>query len=67
MKFSTLKKQAQSATSFHHHRMRWSAKYPNYAECRICGAWVQVLTNPPPNSINIGGPAIALSCGDAWK
>jgi len=67
MKFSTLKKQAQSSTSFRGHKMKWSEKYPNYAECRKCGAWVQVMENPPPNDINIGGPAVAIHCGDNWK
>ena len=34
-----------------------------YAECRKCGAWVQVDTYPEANGIDIGGSAVATSCG----
>jgi len=34
------------------------------AKCRNCGAWVQVETRPGPNSIDTGGPAVAVNCGD---
>lgn len=27
-----------------------------------CTAWVQVQVAPPPNGIDIGGPAVALNC-----
>lgn len=27
-----------------------------------CQAWVQVQVAPPPNGIDIGGPAVALNC-----
>lgn len=27
-----------------------------------CGAWVQCETRPAPNSIDIGGPAVAVGC-----
>jgi hypothetical protein len=30
--------------------------------CAICGAWVQVLLNPLPNEIDLGGPAVAQDC-----
>lgn len=32
------------------------------AHCLCCPAWVQVETNPAPNSINIGGPALTQTC-----
>ena len=35
-----------------------------FAECCNCKAWVQVETHPAPNSIDIGGPALGLNCGD---
>ena len=34
------------------------------AKCRQCEKWVQVELNPAPNSIDIGGPAVALGCLD---
>lgn len=33
------------------------------AKCRRCGAEVQVILYPKPNEINIGGEAVALTCG----
>ena len=33
-----------------------------YAECIYCSKWVQCEENPSPNSIDIGGPAIAVGC-----
>ena len=67
---STLRREAQAATHWRGHRMRWSA--PQYgdgglravqsAECRSCGAWVQIDTHPPANGIDIGGSAVALEC-----
>ena len=32
--------------------------------CARCGAQVSVDLSPPANGIDIGGPAVALSCGD---
>jgi hypothetical protein len=29
-----------------------------------CGKWIQVESNPAPNGIDIGGPAVALNCMD---
>ena len=36
----------------------------NNAECKVCGAWVQVNTNPAPNQIDIGGPSVAVDCNE---
>lgn len=32
------------------------------AECKDCGAWVDVNPKPAPNEIDIGGTAVALNC-----
>lgn len=32
--------------------------------CRVCKAWMRVETNPSPNSIDIGGSAVAVGCED---
>lgn len=32
------------------------------SHCLCCPAWVQVETNPLPNSIDIGGPAVTQTC-----
>ena len=31
-------------------------------ECKVCGAYMQILASPAPNQIDIGGPAVALTC-----
>ena len=36
--------------------------YTGTAVCVVCGAWVQVETHPWPNGIEVGGPAVAVSC-----
>lgn len=33
------------------------------AKCYDCAATVRVTPNPKPNEINIGGTAVALTCG----
>ncbi len=30
--------------------------------CRKCGAFVDVMPNPPANGIDIGGSAVAVGC-----
>jgi hypothetical protein len=32
------------------------------SKCKDCGMEVQVLTNPAPNEIRIGGEAVSLNC-----
>jgi transcription elongation factor Elf1 len=34
------------------------------AECKHCGAYVQCLTHPRANEIDIGGSAVAIGCTD---
>lgn len=36
--------------------------YVGFAECKECGAYVEILTHPQPNQIEIGGPAVAINC-----
>jgi len=51
------------------HTIRWQkAVFSNYpdgtqqGDCTKCPAWVDIDSNPLPNGIDIGGPAIALDC-----
>ena len=48
------------------HDMVWEhppvSKTINNAECKFCGAWVQVNTSPAPNQISIGGSSVAINC-----
>lgn len=32
------------------------------AQCKRCSSWVQILTKPRPNEIEIGGDAVAKDC-----
>ncbi len=61
MKIETLKKRAQSSTSFRGHKMKWNN---GLGTCKHCGAWVQLNIKPLPNDIDIGGPAVAINCHD---
>ena len=69
---SSLDKKRGEATlqaTFRGHTIKWCN--PHHGEgnsiqdgyCVECGAWVQVCTNPPANSVDIGGPAVAVNCG----
>lgn len=65
---ATLKRKAQSATHARGHRMAWTLYLEEprgpflYAQCRNCGAYVQVLDKPRANEIEIGGTAVAINC-----
>lgn len=62
-----LKEQAKESCVLRGHQMRpFRQTMPGVflAECRQCDKWVQVKLNPAPNSIDIGGPAVALGCFD---
>ena len=64
-RITRLKAEAKDVAEWREHRMtRFHHYTPDNAvsECIICGAEVQVLANPAPNQIDIGGEAIALSC-----
>jgi len=62
-----LKLEAQDACRFRGHKLgafKHLGEVRKYAmaECVKCGAWVQVCDAPMPNEIDIGGPAVAVSC-----
>lgn len=63
----SLKAEATRAVHWRGHTMtRWepSDYWPNAANatCKRCGASVAVQVNPPPNSCDIVGDAVALNC-----
>jgi len=58
-KETRLKKEANRAADFRGHRLFWQG---NTGTCEHCGAWAQIDTNPAPNGIDIGGPAVAVNC-----
>ncbi len=68
MRLDKLIKEAEEACEFRGHTMgAWTTRnYGEYAcgscECVVCHAQVTVVTDPLPNSIDIGGSAVALHC-----
>jgi len=73
-----LREAAEESCLFRGHALHWVPPYhgerksSQSAFCIRCGAWVQVDTQPDANGIDIGGPAVALSCGpmdehDTWE
>jgi len=63
MKLTTLIKRAQRYSSMRGHRLKWQTYGDTNAigGCR-CGAYVQCLTRPDPNQINIGGTIFRCDC-----
>jgi hypothetical protein len=59
-----LKLSATKSTTFRGHDMKKWLPITGGAirECRDCGSWVQVLTQPQANQIDIGGAAVAQTC-----
>jgi hypothetical protein len=61
-----LKREAREACEWRGHTMsryRLSDFWRKpYAKCKVCGASVHVDDRPPPNGIDIAGPAVALNC-----
>jgi hypothetical protein len=65
-----LRREARAAAAWRGHRMaRFSPLLPSTgrggysdAACTACGASVRIDTAPAPNSIDIGGDAVAVSC-----
>ena len=60
-----LKIEARKAAVFQGHRLaRFNHYTPGNAvsTCQDCPAEVQVLSQPAPNQIDIGGEAVALGC-----
>lgn len=64
MTLSELKQSALESTTFRGHKM---AAWKDFlavsrCACKVCGMEVSVTPNPAPNDIDIGGPAVALTC-----
>lgn len=63
-----LRREALDSTRFRGHNMRvfhWDRtldRWRGFSTCRECGMYVQVLTHPMPNDIDIGGEAVATNC-----
>lgn len=53
---------ATSSATYRKHKLQWTVG-PDMATARCaCGCYVQVLTKPQPNQIDIGGDAVTLNC-----
>jgi len=66
-KMECLQAKALKATDFRGHDMGDFVNHPwrsdvSYAHCKKCDKQVVVDCSPPPNGIDIGGEAVALSC-----
>ena len=67
-KFDRLKRSARQSALYRGHDLAnfdtylYSRGISGCAKCRVCGAEVQVITNPLPNEIEIGGEAVAIGC-----
>lgn len=67
---TTLTIEADKAATWRGHRLQWGAPYHgehnsiHEGTCTHagCEAWVQVMTTPPANGIDIVGPAVAVNC-----
>jgi hypothetical protein len=62
----TLKFRAIESCEFRGHQMSaWAdgsdGKFSE-CECTVCGAWVLAETDPLPNGVDVGGPAVAVFC-----
>jgi hypothetical protein len=72
-RFTQLKRQARESAVSRGHMMDrfqqqdnrgYADRFIGLSECLLCGMYVQVDTRPAANGISIGGPAVALGCGD---
>lgn len=63
-----LKQEAEQAAEWRGHELGKWIDMPaltgkrSIVTCIKCGEWVQVQTHPAPNSIDIGGPLVAVNC-----
>jgi hypothetical protein len=59
-----LKKEATKSAKFRNHSILWIDSLSGKSAIGTCGCgeWVMAETYPAPNSIGIGGPAVALNC-----
>lgn len=55
---------AEGSTTFRGHELRpWIVDGTRaHTSCIECGMYVNVDTSPPPNGIDIGGSAVAMTC-----
>lgn len=70
----SLKRRADESYDFRGHtpQSQWvdvdlGGLWSSQKTCEQCEAWVQIYTNPMPNSIEVSGPAVALTCADYLK
>lgn len=64
-KLAILKASAEDVAKIRGHRLtRWKSVGNGGAKskCKDCWRWVQVLEEPRPNQVEIGGPALAVNC-----
>ena len=61
---TTLERDSAKATKFRGHKMgSWiRGNGGSYRTCKVCNAYVCVLTNPRANEIDVGGDAVAINC-----
>lgn len=63
-----LREDANYSAEHRGHNLVWEephhmeARSLQSATCKHCPAWVQINTQPLPNEIDIGGPAVAVGC-----
>jgi hypothetical protein len=69
--FEQLEEDALQACGWRHHVMKLTSNTPLASgreqrtyECQNdeCCGYVQTMTDPPPNGIDIGGTAVAMGC-----
>ena len=62
----SLKEEARSAAEWRGHILYDFVTFKDgnraRSACWLCGAEVDVITDPAPNEIDIGGTAVALNC-----
>jgi len=65
-KIERLKREALESCRFRGHKMEHFKNYGNiskaYSQCKVCLETVAINAYPLPNSIEIGGEAVALYC-----
>ena len=67
--FASLRRRAARSAARHGHRLHWAWIHLEWSQrllwrgqCVRCGAEVDCDVDPPPNGIDIAGPAVAVEC-----
>ena len=67
-----LRREAENAAFYRYHDLgawhsgsEWRPYEVESAECKRCGAYVQIDVRPPPNGIDVGGTAVAVNCEES--